>query len=61
MIGRLKLVGPATPATLVAVTAITVVAIAVGVPVSRPVDERLAQAGRPVADHVMGAVPVAVN
>ena len=58
---RLKAVGPAEPAELVAVIIIEVTATALGVPVSRPPDDRLAHAGNPVPLQVIGAPPVAVN
>jgi hypothetical protein len=58
---RLKAVGPAEPAELVAVIIIEVTATALGVPVSNPPLDRLAQAGRPVPLQVMVALPVAVN
>jgi hypothetical protein len=54
-----KFVGPALPATLVAVIAMVEIAMAFGVPVSIPPGLKLAQAGSPVADQVMGAVPFA--
>lgn len=55
-------VGPADPPAFVAVTWMVVVALAFGVPVTAPViAEIVAQPGRPVADHVIGAVPVAEN
>jgi len=58
---RLKLCGPLVPVELVAVTAIVVVVLIFGVPVKRPPTEKDAHAGSPVAPHVMGLVPVAVN
>lgn len=57
--GRENVVGPALPAVLVTVTAIEVVAAAVGVPVTRPLAEMLAHPGSPVADQLSGGlVPV---
>jgi hypothetical protein len=61
LIVRLKVVGPALPTELVAVIDITVVAIAFGVPVNRPPDDRLAHPGSPVPLHVIGVVPLAAN
>jgi len=58
---RLKLCGPSVPATFDAVTARIVVVLTFGVPVRRPLADRLAHAGSPVADHVTGLVPVAAN
>ena len=58
---RLKLVGPAEPTELVALTAIVLVATAFGVPVNNPADDKLALDGRPVAVHVIGPVPLAEN
>ena len=52
---------PSLPLLLVAVTAKELDAAVGGVPVSRPDEESDAQDGSPVAPHVMGAVPVAVN
>ncbi len=57
----LKLCGPLFPVALVAVTAIVVVVLTFGVPVNNPPLERDAQPGSPVAPHVMGVVPDAVN
>jgi hypothetical protein len=58
---REKAVGPAEPAELVAVIIIEVTATALGVPVSRPPDDKLAHPGSPVPLQVIGAPPVAVN
>ncbi len=58
---REKVVGPALPAVLVAVIERGLVAAKLGVPVSRPADEKEAQVGKPVPLQVMGVVPVAVN
>ncbi len=49
------------PARLVAVIAKVLVAAALGVPVNSPVEDRLAQAGRPVPVQVIGVVPLATN
>ncbi len=56
-----KLCGPLFPVAFVAVTAITVVPLAFGVPVRAPPLESEAQPGRPVAPQVIGVVPLAVN
>ncbi len=58
---RLKFVGPAVPAVFVALTAIVVVAMAFGVPVNKPPEERLAHPGNPFALQVIGEVPFAAN
>ncbi len=57
----LKLCGPLFPVAFVAVTAITVVPLALGVPVNRPALESEAQPGSPVAPQVIGVLPLAVN
>jgi len=49
------------PARLVAVIARVLAAAALGVPVSNPEEDRLAQLGRPVPVQVIGAVPLATN
>ncbi len=56
-----KVVGPALPALLVAVTVNELTAATLGVPVSRPLDDNEAQAGRPLEVHVIVGVPVAEN
>ncbi len=57
-----NVLGPSLPAELVAVTVNDGVAAVVGVPDSKPLDERVAQDGRPAPlVHVIGLVPVAVN
>ena len=51
----------ALPAALTAVTVKVLLPAASGVPESRPVSDRVSQAGRPVAEKVMGAVPSAAS
>jgi len=57
---RLKFLG-FVPIALVAVTAMFEVPVTVGLPVSKPEEERLAQIGNPVAVQVIGTVPFAAN
>ena len=56
-----KVSGPLDPAKLVAVIARLLAAPVLGIPLSNPLEERLAHAGSPVPVQVIGAVPVAVN
>jgi hypothetical protein len=58
---KLKVVGPAVPAELMADIDIMVVAIAFGVPVNRPPADNEAQAGKPVPLQLIGWVPLAAN
>ncbi len=58
--GNTKLVGPAVPAALVAVTAMVVVTAVFGIPESNPALLIDAQDGSPVALQV-GVLPVLVN
>ena len=58
---RLKGCGPSLPVPLVAVTASVLTVTAFGVPVSKPVLDREAQEGNPMALQVIGAVPLAEN
>ncbi len=58
---RLKFVGPAWPATLVAVIARVLVAAVVGVPLSAPEVLSASPAGSAPEVHVIGVVPVAAN
>ena len=61
VIVRLNGDGPALPAELVAVTLRVLTPLTLGVPVSNPAEFKEAHPGRPVADHVIVAVPFAVN
>jgi hypothetical protein len=56
-----KVVGPALPALLVAVTVKELTAATLGVPVNRPLEDNEAQAGRLAPVHVIVGVPVAAN
>ncbi len=61
VIVRLKFLGAVVPPTFVALTAMVVVAITLGIPVSSPAEDKLAHPGSPVAAHVIGVTPLAAN
>ena len=58
---RLKESGPAKPLPLAALTCMVVVPGALGSPVSNPAALSEAHPGKPVALHVIGVEPLAVN